>query len=641
MAFSSLTLTNAGKNLLARAQAGETLQYTKTEIGDGALNGRTIEEMTDLVHTIMDLDISGISFEEPGKALIEVQFTNQTVREAFYWREIGVFAKGVDGRQVLYRYANAGEPADFIPDFTENPVEFLFRIVMITGNAENITASIDQSLIYVTKEEFDLNLNQKANLNQDNNFSGKQNITFVSPDTGTEVQTPVLNVNKENSLDDNDIIQAWQANGSTVASLCKDGLHTNGIQCDEISNFSGKPYISANQNNKLSMSWLDDTSSLPGFVPVVAGEKYNCTCYRGGPNDLQFYWSGMTGEELTITDYFFQDLNGSEYSITAGEFNSGPWAYIVTDVNPAFPSEEALPNNSKVVLYKKGSIKWENPANKTATIVVGTTNLSSKIYTENEVDFLCNGTNDQIVINKALGAFNNYGTGGKLILLEGTYNIDAKITFSVLRDVTIEGMGTSTKIVNRTGLNEDNIITFINSNSLAVRNCCFVSSGSTEVVTMIRIGYSGNPSNYCIFENNYFSMANGHAISIENGKYTKINGNTFISTGNYYGSAIYANAAAQSTIIANNTFTYLHTGINIAGTAPGVLISNNSFYETDRCMYLNCINSTITGNVFVGMTTYSINLQANSANNLVVGNNMPGVNMTDSGTGNTKTANKY
>ena len=272
MAFSSLTLTNAGKNLLARAQAGETLQYTKTEIGDGALNGRTIEEMTDLVHTIMDLDISGISFEEPGKALIEVQFTNQTVREAFYWREIGVFAKGVDGREVLYGYANAGEPADFIPDFTENPVEFLFRIVMITGNAENITASIDQSLIYVTKEEFDLNLNQKANLNQDNNFSGKQNITFVSPDTGTEVQTPVLNVNKENSLDDNDIIQAWQANGSTVASLCKDGLHTNGIQCDEISNFSGKPYISANQNNKLSMSWLDDTSSLPGFVPVVAGE---------------------------------------------------------------------------------------------------------------------------------------------------------------------------------------------------------------------------------------------------------------------------------------------------------------------------------------------------------------------------------
>ena len=157
MAFSQIYLTDQGKDLLARAQAGETLRFTRAEIGDGDLNGRAIDKMTDLIHKIAGMNIDSISFEEPGKTLVQLQFTNHSIQESFYWREIGLYASGQDGDEILYAYGNAEKSADLIPDFASSPTEFLYRIVINTANAQNITASIDQSLLYVTKEELKVN----------------------------------------------------------------------------------------------------------------------------------------------------------------------------------------------------------------------------------------------------------------------------------------------------------------------------------------------------------------------------------------------------------------------------------------------------------------------------------------------------
>lgn len=75
-----------------------------------------------------------------------------------------------------------------------------------------------------------------------------------------------------------------------------------------------------------------------------------------------------------------------------------------------------------------------------STMTIGTA-LSG--YMEDEVDFLCTGSRDQEVINEAIQLLPQ--KGGKIILLEGSYQIDAPILIE--RDsVTLCGMGAATRI---------------------------------------------------------------------------------------------------------------------------------------------------------------------------------------------------
>lgn len=64
-------------------------------------------------------------------------------------------------------------------------------------------------------------------------------------------------------------------------------------------------------------------------------------------------------------------------------------------------------------------------------------------------DYYCSGTNDQTVINNAISALPS--TGGKIVLLEGTYNISGQINVNK-PNVTICGMGNSTVLECKQGI---------------------------------------------------------------------------------------------------------------------------------------------------------------------------------------------
>ena len=64
-------------------------------------------------------------------------------------------------------------------------------------------------------------------------------------------------------------------------------------------------------------------------------------------------------------------------------------------------------------------------------------------------DYYCSGTNDQTVINNAISALPS--TGGKIVLLEGTYNINGQINVNK-PNVTICGMGNSTVLNCKQGI---------------------------------------------------------------------------------------------------------------------------------------------------------------------------------------------
>lgn len=155
--FGGLYLTNQGKNLQIKCQAGAILQYTRVGIGDGTLvSGQSISDLTVLINEVKSLQIIKLSALVTGKAVIGVVLSNQDISTGFYFREIGVYAQDPDLGEILYCYGNAGANAEYIPapggaDIIEKSID----IKVLTGNAENISAVIDGSLVYASKAELD------------------------------------------------------------------------------------------------------------------------------------------------------------------------------------------------------------------------------------------------------------------------------------------------------------------------------------------------------------------------------------------------------------------------------------------------------------------------------------------------------
>ena len=153
MAFERFYITNKGSALLAKAQIGEQLVYTRAAAGDGEIGKQSPTALNDIINKITDLGIAQLDFHKPKIASAQIRFSNKDIQAPFYWREIGLYAKGADGQEILYAYGNAGEKADFIPSYGTTPTEFVFLMDTIIGNATNVTAVIDDSLIYATKDD--------------------------------------------------------------------------------------------------------------------------------------------------------------------------------------------------------------------------------------------------------------------------------------------------------------------------------------------------------------------------------------------------------------------------------------------------------------------------------------------------------
>ncbi|WP_100406683.1 phage tail-collar fiber domain-containing protein [Bacillus solitudinis] len=159
--FGGLTLTNKGKTLQSKAQTGVQLNYTRIVLGDGELGSSSILELNALKNEKKSLDITKLKILSGGRAVVGAVLSNQEMTEGFYWREIGVFAQDSDAGEVLYCYANAGALAEYIPagggsDIIEKNID----VQTLVGNAENVTATIDSSLVFMTIKDLERRINQ-------------------------------------------------------------------------------------------------------------------------------------------------------------------------------------------------------------------------------------------------------------------------------------------------------------------------------------------------------------------------------------------------------------------------------------------------------------------------------------------------
>ncbi len=153
-AFGGLVLTTKGRNLQAKAQAGTQLNFTRIAVGDGELEGSSILELNILKHEVKTLNITKLKPLTGGKAAVGGMLSNQGLLSGFSWCELGLFALDPDLGEILYCYGNAGVNAEYIPaDGGSDVLEKSIDIISIVGDVANVTATIDQSLIFASVDE--------------------------------------------------------------------------------------------------------------------------------------------------------------------------------------------------------------------------------------------------------------------------------------------------------------------------------------------------------------------------------------------------------------------------------------------------------------------------------------------------------
>jgi hypothetical protein len=139
--FGQLTITNAGLALLAKAQTGTAVQFTRLAIGDGELGATDPATLTALVNRLQWVTISSIT-RDGTDVTAAGTFNNQGAAEAFYFREIGLFAQDPQEGEILYAYGNAGETADEIPAEGSQVIERTVSITTVLSTEIALTVEL-------------------------------------------------------------------------------------------------------------------------------------------------------------------------------------------------------------------------------------------------------------------------------------------------------------------------------------------------------------------------------------------------------------------------------------------------------------------------------------------------------------------
>lgn len=154
MSFGAIVFTNKGMALQAKAQLGQQLNFTRIAVGDGSLGAQAIPDLDALINEIKSLSLTKFKTMPGGKSVVGAVLSNQDLVTGFYWRELGLFATDPDLGEILYCYGNAGALAEYIPSPGEAEIlEKQVNIIALIGNAADVSATIEQSLVYATTQD--------------------------------------------------------------------------------------------------------------------------------------------------------------------------------------------------------------------------------------------------------------------------------------------------------------------------------------------------------------------------------------------------------------------------------------------------------------------------------------------------------
>jgi parallel beta-helix repeat protein len=300
-------------------------------------------------------------------------------------------------------------------------------------------------------------------------------------------------------------------------------------------------------------------------------------------------------------------INQRIFSANVGDSsvgNAGPDA-IEQDIDNLLANDQELLgtlNNHEAEIATQngyGHIRLSDiPESRTARFTVGT---STAGWTAADCDYLCDGTADQTEINAAITALP--ATGGEIVILDGTYNITAKI------DVT-----------------KDNVSIRGNGNATILKRMW--DSITTEgVITLTAV----------------------EGCNVEN---LQIDGNKVVYNNSSDNYGIYLNSSSNNTITGNTCNNNNYNGIYLYSSSNNTVTGNTCNNNYNGIYLYSSSNNTVTGNTCIRGTglagdytesQHTIRLGGTGSNyNLISNNNCMGKAVTnEGGTGNTLVNNKF
>lgn len=154
--FAKTIVTDAGKDMIAKSQNGQTLTFSRVALGDGLVGEEEdVTKFTAVKNERLSLPIAKYSNLGNGQFQIQFRLTNSQVESGFWHREIGIMAKIDNGQEQLYAYTTAGNKASFIYDKTTPVEERIVNVNFVIGNAQNLEVIINSSVIYATIEDLE------------------------------------------------------------------------------------------------------------------------------------------------------------------------------------------------------------------------------------------------------------------------------------------------------------------------------------------------------------------------------------------------------------------------------------------------------------------------------------------------------
>lgn len=211
---------------------------------------------------------------------------------------------------------------------------------------------------------------------------------------------------------------------------------------------------------------------------------------------------------------------------------------------------------------------------KTCRFVIGT---SAAGWTSDDCDYLCDGTTDQIEINQAISALP--ASGGEVLILDGTYNITAKINVNK-NNVSIKGNGSATvlKRMYNSG-SAEGVITLTGVEGCRVENLQIDgnrSNYSNSNNRNIRLSSSDN----CVVTGTIHRTSNNYGIELNSSSNNLITNNT-CENSYYYG--IYLDNRSSDNVVSGNTCSGNDTGICLTGNSGNNAVTNNICSNCDSC----------------------------------------------------------
>lgn len=153
MGFEKIYITKQGALLAAKTLQAKKIKFDHVEIGSGALTGEA-RNKTALTTKVLECEINDVSITGETQAQITFNFKNTDANNAFYFREIGIFAIDPDTKQsLLFAYTNAGNNAEYISNSIAAPIQKVIEITVVVDNASNVTITLDPEAAYPTKAE--------------------------------------------------------------------------------------------------------------------------------------------------------------------------------------------------------------------------------------------------------------------------------------------------------------------------------------------------------------------------------------------------------------------------------------------------------------------------------------------------------